>query len=148
MSLTILDVIIIALYFVAIVGLGLWISRNANKDVNGYFLGGNKLRWQFLGLSNASGMFDISGTMWMVYLLFIYGLKSIYIPWLWPSFNQIFLMVFLSIWLRRSGVMTGAEWIKFRFGESKGATYSHLVVVAFALLSVLGFLAYSFIRYR
>ena len=90
-------------------------------------------------------MFDISGTMWMVYLLFIYGLKSVYIPWLWPAFNQIFLMVFLSIWLRRSGVMTGAEWIRFRFGESQGAKLSHLIVVAFALLSVIGFLAYGFV---
>lgn len=145
MKLTPLDIIIIALYFIAIICVGIWIARSANKDVKGYFLGGNKLKWQYLGLSNASGMFDISGTMWMVYLLFIYGLKSIYIPWLWPSFNQVFLMVFLSIWLRRSGVMTGAEWIKFRFGESTGARLSHFVVVAFALLSVLGFLAYGFI---
>ncbi|MGJ8678985.1 sodium:solute symporter family protein [Paraglaciecola sp.] len=145
MNLTTLDLSIIGLYLVAIVILGIWISRSANKDVEGYFLGGNKLSWKLLGLSNASGMFDISGTMWMVYLLFIYGLKSVYIPWLWPSFNQIFLMVFLSIWLRRSGVMTGAEWIKFRFGEGQGAKLSHFIVVGFALLSVLGFLAYGFI---
>jgi Na+/proline symporter len=145
MNLTALDLSIIGLYLVAIVILGIWISRTANKDVEGYFLGGNKLSWKLLGLSNASGMFDISGTMWMVYLLFIYGLKSVYIPWLWPSFNQIFLMVFLSIWLRRSGVMTGAEWIRFRFGHGKGAKLSHLIVVGFALLSVLGFLAYGFI---
>ncbi|MCF2949442.1 Na+:solute symporter [Paraglaciecola aquimarina] len=145
MNLTTLDLSIIGLYLVAIVVLGIWISRSANKDVEGYFLGNNKLSWKLLGLSNASGMFDISGTMWMVYLLFIYGLKSVYIPWLWPSFNQIFLMVFLSIWLRRSGVMTGAEWIKFRFGEGKGARLSHFIVVGFALLSVLGFLAYGFI---
>ncbi|GGZ66202.1 MAG: sodium:solute symporter family protein [Paraglaciecola chathamensis] len=145
MILSALDISIIAAYLLAIVALGLYISKAASKNVQSYFLGGNKLKWQLLGLSNASGMFDISGTMWMVYLLFIYGLKSVYIPWLWPSFNQIFLMVFLSIWLRRSGVMTGAEWIRFRFGEGKGATLSHFVVVLFALLSVLGFLAYGFI---
>ena len=98
-----------------------------------------------LGVSNASGMFDISGTMWLVYLLFVYGLKSIWIPWLWPVFNQIFLMVFLSVWLRRSGVMTGAEWIKFRFGRARARTLAHMVVVAFALLNVIGFLAYGFV---
>lgn len=90
-------------------------------------------------------MFDISGTMWMIYLLFIYGLKSVWIPWLWPVFNQIFLMVFLSVWLRRSGAMTGAEWIRFRFGTGRGATLSHLVVVFFALMNVIGFLAYGFV---
>src|SRR5690606_23740118 len=86
-----------------------------------------------------------SGTMWMVYLLFVYGLKSVWIPWLWPTFNQIFMMVFLSIWLRRSGVMTGAEWIRFRFGDGRGAQLAHLIVVAFALVNVIGFLAYGFI---
>jgi len=37
-------------------------------------------------------MFDIAGTMWMVYLLYVYGLKSVWMPWLWPVFNQIFLV--------------------------------------------------------
>src|SRR5919202_6055219 len=54
-------------------------------------------------------------------------------------------MVFLSTWLRRSGVMTGAEWIKFRFGEGRGATLAHTIVVVFALLNVIGFLAYAYI---
>lgn len=98
-----------------------------------------------LGLSNASGMFDITGTMLMVYWAFAYGFKSLWIPWLWPVFNQIFLMVYLSVWLRRSNVLTGAEWIKTRFGKGKGATLSHTIVVVFALLSVLGFLSYGFI---
>ena len=113
--------------------------------MDNYFLGGKSIPWYMLGLSNASGMFDISGTMWMVYLLFVYGLKSVWIPWLWPVFNQIFLMMYLSIWLRRSNVMTGAEWISFRFGKGQGATLSHLIVVLFALLNVIGFLGYGFI---
>jgi len=145
MNLAAIDYAIILAYIALTIFIGLWISKRAGKNIKSYFLGGNELKWQYLGLSNASGMFDISGTMWMVYLLFIYGLKSLYIPWLWPAFNQIFMMVFLSIWLRRSGVMTGAEWIRFRFGDDLGARLSHIVVVIFALVGVLGFLAYSFI---
>ncbi len=145
MNLSTLDLVIIGCYIALSLFIGFWISKKAGKNIKGYFLGGNELKWYYLGLSNASGMFDISGTMWMVYLLFIYGLKSLFIPWLWPAFNQIFLMIFLSIWLRRSGVMTGAEWIQFRFGNSRGAQLSHIIVVVFALLNVLGFLAYSFI---
>jgi len=145
MNLRALDLLIIAAYVVATVVLGFWISRRASRSLKSYFLGGNEISWYMLGVSNASGMFDISGTMWLVYLLFVYGLKSIWIPWVWPVFNQIFLMVFLSVWLRRSGVMTGAEWITFRFGRGKGANLAHLSVVVFALLNVLGFLAYAFI---
>ena len=145
MALHPIDLFIIAAYVVATVGIGFWISRKASKSIQNYFLGGNEIPWYALGLSNASGMFDISGTMWLVYLLFVYGMKSVWVPWLWPVFNQIFLMVYLSVWLRRSGVMTGAEWIRFRFGDGQGAKLSHLVVVLFALINVVGFLAYGFI---
>lgn len=145
MSLHFVDLLIIGIYVLATIAIGFWISRRASRSIRNYFLGGNQLPWYMLGLSNASGMFDISGTMWMVYLLFVYGLKSVWIPWLWPVFNQIFLMIYLSVWLRRSGVMTGAEWIRFRFGTTKGAHLSHIIVVLFALLNVIGFLAYGFI---
>jgi len=140
-----IDIAIILLYLVVTIGIGFWISKKASTNIKSYFLGGNEIKWQYLGLSNASGMFDISGTMWMVMLLFIYGLKSVWIPWLWPVFNQIFMMVFLSIWLRRSGVMTGAEWIRFRFGEGKGANLSHLSIVVFAIIVVISYVAYGFI---
>jgi len=145
MNLPLLDIIIVIAFICSTVCVGFWVSARASKDMNSYFLGGNKLKWYMLGLSNASGMFDISGTMWLVNLLFIYGLTSVYIPWLWPVFNQIFMMVFLATWLRRSGVMTGAEWITTRFGEGTGTRLSNMIVVLFALVSVIGFLAYGFI---
>lgn len=145
MNLPLLDLLIILAYVLLTLVIGFWIANRASKDIKSYFLGGNKLSWWQLGLSNASGMFDISGTMWMVYLLFVYGVTSIYVPWLWPVFNQIFLMIFLSAWLRRSGVMTGAEWINFRFGDGLGARLSHFIVVLFALVNVIGFIAYGFI---
>jgi solute:Na+ symporter, SSS family len=145
MTLHPIDLAIIGGYVVATLWIGFWISRRASRSIQHYFLGGNRIPWYMLGLSNASGMFDISGTMWMVYLLFIYGMKSVWIPWLWPVFNQIILMIFLSLWLRRSGVMTGAEWIRFRFGEGRGARLAHIIVVVFALFNVIGFLAYGFI---
>lgn len=145
MQLHTIDGVIILLYLVTTVIIGFWISKKASSSIQNYFLGGNTIKWQYLGLSNASGMFDISGTMWMVMLLFVYGVKSVWIPWLWPVFNQIFMMIFLSIWLRRSGVMTGAEWIKFRFGEGKGAILSHIIVVIFAILVVITYVAFGFI---
>lgn len=145
MQLEVLDLVIIGIYLLSTVVIGIYLKKQASKNMESYFLGGNTLPWYMLGLSNASGMFDISGTMWMVYLCFVYGLKSIWIPWLWPAFNQIFLMIYLSIWLRRSNVLTGAEWIRTRFGDGLGGKLSHMVVVFFALLSCLGFLSYGFI---
>ena len=139
-----LDIVIILLYLATTITIGFFLKKRAAKNLDSYFLGGKSLPWYLLGVSNASGMFDITGTMWLVYLLFVYGLKSVFIPWLWPIFNQVFLMVYLSVWLRRSNVLTGAEWITTRFGTARGANLSHISVVIFALVSVVGFLAYAF----
>ena len=144
MNLHVVDIVIIVAYLLSTVLIGYWVSHRASQSMQAYFLGGNKMPWYVLGISNASGMFDISGTMLLVYWMFIYGLKSVWIPWLWPTFNQIFLMVYLSAWLRRSKVMTGAEWIKTRFGAGRGAQLSHLIVVIYAFVSIIGFFSYGF----
>jgi Na+/proline symporter len=87
-------------------------------------------------------MFDVSGSAWMVSMVFIYGINIYWQQWAWPVWNQVFLMMFLSVWLRRSGVMTGAEWITFRFGNDKGANASHLITVIFAVLVAVAFIVY------
>lgn len=145
MALHTIDLIIIAAYLAATIALGFWVSKYAGANLSSYFLAGKRLPWYALGLSNASGQFDVAGTMWMVSLLVVYGVKSVWVPWLWPVFNQIFLMVFLAVWLRRSNVLTGAEWITFRFGDGAGARASHLVIVLFALITVLGYMAFGFL---
>jgi SSS family solute:Na+ symporter len=144
MSISPIDIAILVAYFAATIFAGFWVSKRGAKDLDSYFLGGKSLPWNLLGISDASGMFDIAGTMLMVYWLFAYGLKSIWLPFLWPVFNQVFLMMFLSAWLRRSNVLTGAEWIQFRFGRGTGANLAHLSVVFFALVNTIGMLSFAF----
>ena len=137
MQLHIIDLSIIAFYLLATLGIAFYFSKRACKDLNSYFLAGYSVPWYMLAISNASGKFDISGTLWLIYLLFIYGLKSVWLPWLWPMFSQIFLMVYLSIWLRRSNAMTGGEWMTTRFGNGRGATLAHASVVIYAIISAI-----------
>ncbi|WP_282087890.1 sodium:solute symporter family protein [Aquimarina algiphila] len=144
MNLATIDIIIILCYICITLLFGFYVSKKASKDMKSYFLGGNEIPWYYLGLSNASGMFDISGTMWAVTAMFVYGLKSAWLPWIWPVWNQVFIMVFLAAWLRRSNVMTGAQWITYRFGTDLGARLSHIIVTVFAIISTLGFIAYFF----
>jgi len=146
MRLQLIDFLIIAGYLVSMLFVGWFLRKKASRDKESYLMGGKRLHWFLLGMSDASDMFDISGTMWMVSLCFVYGFKSIWIPWLWPVFNQIFNMMFLSKWLRRSNADTGAEWLATRFGtRGAGVKASHNIVVVFALLGCLGFLAYGFV---
>ena len=139
------DAVVIIAYLLIITAIGLALRKRSKESKRDYMLGGNRLPWWMLGISNASGMFDISGTIWMVSIMFIYGVKSIWLPWLWPVFNQVFMFAFLSVWLRRSNASTGAEWMLTRFGTGKDAGLSHNIIVVFALLSCLGFMAYGFI---
>ena len=139
-----IDVIIIVLYILLTLGVGIWISKRASKGLDSYFLGGKSIKWYYLGLSNGSGMFDVSGTAWMVGLLFLYGAKSFMFMWMWPIWNQIFIMVFLAVWIRRSNIMTGSEWILTRFGDDRAGRASHLIVAIFAIVASVGFIAYFF----
>lgn len=139
------DLLVIVFYLIGISSIGFFLRKKATNSKNDYLLGGKSLPWWMLGISNASGMFDISGTIWMVSIMFVYGLKSLWLVWLWPVFNQVFLFAYLSVWLRRSNVSTGAEWILFRFGKGKDAELSHKIIVVFALLSCFSFMAYGFV---
>ncbi|WP_074407340.1 sodium:solute symporter family protein [Aquimarina megaterium] len=144
MNLATVDIVIILCYIIITLLFGFYVAKKASKDMKSYFLGGNEIPWYYLGLSNASGMFDVSGTMWTVTILFVYGMKSAWLPWLWPVWNQVFIMIFMAAWLRRSNVMTGAQWITYRFGSAMGAKLSHIIVTIFAVISTLGFIAYFF----
>ncbi len=146
MKLQLIDISIVVAYLVSMLMIGWFLRKKARQNKESYLLGGKKLPWYLLGMSDASDMFDISGTMWMVALCFVYGFKSIWIPWLWPVFNQVFNMMFLAKWLRRSNADTGAEWLATRFGLSgPGVKASHNITVVFALIGCLGFLAYGFV---
>jgi Na+/proline symporter len=140
---TTLDAWIIVIYLIGIVLLGIFISKKAGKDLKNYFLSGNRVPWYWLSVSNASSMFDITGTMWVVYVMVVYGMKGILLQWQLPIFNQIFMMVYLAVWIRRSNALTGAEWMDTRFSR-RGGEFARLSVTLFAFISVIGFLTYAF----
>ena len=137
MKLAALDLSIIIGYILLTFSIGYYLSKKSSSNLSGYFLGGNKIKWWMLGLSNSSGMFDVNAVSWRLGLLLIYGVQSVWIPWVWPVWNQVFVMIFLSTWLRRSGAMTGAEWMRIRFGDGVGGRLSHIIVVVFAVVEVM-----------
>ena len=65
-----IDILIICAYLIAMIVIGLILKKRAAQNMDSYFLGGKSLPFYMLGLSNASGMFDITGTMLMVYWAF------------------------------------------------------------------------------
>ena len=144
MELHSIDICIIIGYLVIVVIMGWLLSKRASKNLDAYFLGGKSLPWYVIGTSHGASGFDITGTMWFVAMLFTYGVKAAFIPWIWPLFDRVFRQVYLGPWIRRSNVLTGAEWMRTRFGKGLGGNLSHISVVIYALVATVGFLGYAF----
>jgi Na+/proline symporter len=139
-----LDLSIIIVYLILMGLVGWWVAKKASRSAESYFLAGKSLPWWVIGVAHGSSGVDITGTMWFVMMLYIYGVKAVWLLWVWPLFSVIFRMMYLGTWVRRSNVLTGAEWMRTRFGESPGARLAYLSVVIYALLHVVGFLSYAF----
>jgi solute:Na+ symporter, SSS family len=139
-----IDIAIIIGYIVTIIMIGWLLSKRASKNLDHYFLGGKSLPWYVIGTSHGASGFDIAGTMWFVAMLYTYGLKAAWIPFIWPLFDRIFRQVYLGSWIRRSNVLTGAEWMKTRFGTGQAGNLSHISVVVYALVISISFLSYAF----
>ncbi len=139
-----LDMAVIVVYLLLMISVGWFVAKRAARNSESYFLAGKSLPWWIIGVAHGSSGIDITGTMWFVTMLFAYGAKAVWLLWVWPLFNMVFRMVYLGIWVRRSNVLTGAEWMRTRFGTGSGAELAYLSVVIYALVSVVGFLAYAF----
>jgi len=138
------DLVIIFAYMVLMSVVGWLSARRASVNAESYFLASKKLPWYIIGVAHGSSGVDITGTLWFVMMLYIYGVKGVWLLWVWPLFNVIFRMMYLGVWVRRSNVLTGAEWMRTRFGFSRGAELAYISVVVYAIVNVVGFLSYAF----
>ena len=139
-----IDGIVILIYFIVVVGLGFWYRKRASKNLNSYFLGSNQISWWKLAMSGSVSTFDITGTMWIVSLLIVLGMKSMWIHWMWGVMLGAFCMAYMGKWVRRSNVVTAAEWMVTRFGSSRGGKLARTVYALMAVLMQASFIGYAF----
>jgi len=138
-----IDLGIIALYLAAMIGIGLLSQKLASRGADSYFLGDRRMPWWMLAASGSSSYWDITGTMWIVSLLCLLGMKAMWHQWVWGFPLPIFFAVFMGRWINRSRVMTAAEWMKTRFGEDAAGQSARSAYAALAVITVVSFLAYD-----
>jgi len=137
------DVAVVAVYLALVALLGLWLKKRATRGLDSYYLAGRSVPWWMLGLSGCSSYIDIGGTMGMVGLLYYVGLKGLWSTHLvWGWFIICFYMAFQAKWIRRSGVMTFAEWNEVRFGAGRDTEYARLAAAVFLLVLMVFNLAF------
>jgi Na+/proline symporter len=119
-TLTPIDWVVIALYFVASAVVGVIYSRRASKSSEEFFLSGRTIPWWLAGTSMVATTFAADTPLAVTGLTVKYGIAG---NWLWWSFvmSGILTVVFYARLWRRAGVMTDAEFAEIRYSGKPAA---------------------------
>ncbi|MBE2213493.1 MAG: sodium:solute symporter [Opitutaceae bacterium] len=138
-----LDLAIIAGYFLLTLVVGLWMTRRASQGLNHYFLGGRSMPWYLLGIAGMTNWFDLTGTMIITSFLYMLGPRGLFIEFRGGAVLVLaFMACYLGKWHRRSGCMTNAEWITYRFGKGQAARWMRVITALMWMVLTIGMLAY------
>ena len=140
---TVLDYVIVVGYLAVMLAIGLLHLKKASDGVRSYFLGGHKIPWWITAMSSSMSSIDITGTMINVSILYFMGVRSFYYN-IWMV-GGVALMCHLGRWIRRSNVVTAAEWMTFRFGEGWAGELPRLTIAVISIGSLIGYVAYAYV---
>jgi len=141
-----IDYTIICVYLIVLIILGFLFRRKASEGIEAYFLGGRSIPWWILGASGMTSNMDLTGTMLITSLFYIIGIKGFLIELRGGIVLVLaFLMIFLGKWHRRSGVITIAEWMEFRFGNGRQGEAARLLSAISILVGTIGIIGYFFV---
>ena len=117
---TLIDWLIVLLYFVLTISLGLFLSRKASQSLEDFFVSGRSLPWWLAGTSMAATTFSIDTPL---YICGVVASRGIAGNWEWWSFgisHVILIYIFSRLW-RRSAIVTDAELTEIRYGGNTAA---------------------------
>lgn len=120
MQLTTIDWIVIVAYFAVSLGVGLYYSRRAGKNIAEFFVSGRSLPWWIAGTSMVATTFAADTPLAVTSLVIKYGLAG---NWFWWSFavgGMFTVFIFARLW-RRAEVMTDVELVEIRYGGKPAA---------------------------
>jgi solute:Na+ symporter, SSS family len=138
-----IDYAIICLYLGAIVALGLQLKRRASASLEQYLLGGRSMPWWMLGVSGVMDFWDLAGTMIIVSFLFMLGPRGLFVEFRGGAVLVLAVtMLWTGKWRRRSGCLTGAEWMLFRFGDGPAGRTAQMARALAGIVVTIGMIAY------
>jgi SSS family solute:Na+ symporter len=120
MTLTSLDWLIIAAYFVLSLAIGLYYYRRAGQSTGEYFVAGRDLPWWLAGTSMVATTFAADTPLAVTEMVSRNGVAG---NWLWWSMlpsGMLTVFFFARLW-RRAEVMTDVEFIELRYSGRPAA---------------------------
>jgi len=64
--------------------------------------------------------------------------------WMWGFFMGAFFLSYMGKWVRRSNVVTAAEWMRTRFGDDSGGRLARTSYALMAIITLASFIAYAY----
>ncbi len=120
MTLTSLDWLIIAAYFILSLAIGLYYYRRAGQSTGEYFVAGRDLPWWLAGTSMVATTFAADTPLAVTEMVSRNGVAG---NWLWWSMlpsGMLTVFFFARLW-RRAEVMTDVEFIELRYSGRAAA---------------------------
>lgn len=137
------DYAIIVVYACVLIGMTVYLKKFASASLENYLVGGRSLPWWMLGASGMASYLDVAGTMVIVSFLYMLGPRGLFIEFRGGAvLVLVLMMLWTGKWHRRSGCLTGAEWMIYRFGDGPGGRFAQLAKAIASIIWVVGMLAY------
>ncbi len=142
-ALATIDYVIIIGFLTLSLVAGVIMTKRASTSLDHYFLGGRTLPWWMLGIAGMANWFDLTGTMIITSFLYMLGPRGLFIEFRGGAVLVLaFMLAYTGKWHRRSGCMTPAEWMTYRFGEGKAAEGVRLLTAIMGVVGSVMMLAY------
>lgn len=138
-----LDYVVIGLYLAVLLFLGVYLKRRASAGLRHYLIGDRSMPWWMLGISGVMDFWDLAGSMIIVSFLYMLGPRGLFIEFRGGAVLVLAVtMLWTGKWRRRSGCLTSAEWMLFRFGENAAGRAAQLARVVAGVAITVGMIAY------
>ncbi|PKP52034.1 MAG: Na+:solute symporter [Bacteroidetes bacterium HGW-Bacteroidetes-1] len=120
MNLNITDWTIVILFFIILITIGIWSSRNAGKSYNEFFLSGRNMPWWLLGISMVATTFSCDTPNLVTDIVRQNGVAGNWVWWAFLLTGMLTVFVYAKLW-NRSKVMTDLEFYEIRYSGKMAA---------------------------
>ncbi len=133
MTLSALDLAVMAAYAVVLVGLGLWFARRASRSETDYFASGRSLPWWVAGTSMIAASFASDTPLLVCGYVRTKGVWGNWAWWALGTSTVLSTFLFSRLW-HRSGVLTETELSEARYAGRNAAVLRGFKAVFWGLV--------------
>lgn len=121
-----IDLTILALYFLFVMGIGIYLGRKY-KGAEDYFLAGRNMTWPFIGLSLFASNISSTTLIGLAGEAYSTGISVFNYEWM-AAVVLVFFAIFILPFVLRSGVYTMPEFLERRFDGRARIYFSALTI--------------------